>query len=282
MNVADAIRSGAARLAGLRRALPRLRRSSLAERASALLPDRRRAEGLPLLRLSGVCKRYSLGPVEMDVLRGVDLDIHAGDVLSIMGGSGSGKSTLLNIMGLLDRPTDGSVEIAGRNASAMNDDELSDMRNRSIGFVFQSFRLLPRMTAWENVALPLAYRGLEGPPVRERAEKMLERVAMGDRAEHRPDQLSGGQQQRVAIARALVASPAILLADEPTGALDPNTGREIMRLFVELNAARDIAVVVITHDPLVARQCVRNARLVDGAIRETADPAITPGNAGMP
>ncbi len=223
-------------------------------------------DGGPLLRLSGVVKRYAIGPVETEVLRGVDLDVGAGGLLSIMGESGSGKSTLLNIMGLLDRPTAGSVQVAGRNVSAMSDDELSDTRNQSIGFVFQAFRLLPRLTALENVALPLTYQGIDGVEARERAQGMLRKVAMDNRSDHRPDQLSGGQQQRVAIARALVASPVLVLADEPTGALDPNTGHEIMQLFRELNASDGIAVVIITHDRAVARQCAENAELVDGRI----------------
>ncbi|MDE0202147.1 MAG: ABC transporter ATP-binding protein [Rhodospirillaceae bacterium] len=233
----------------------------------------RPVDGKPLLGLSRVSKRYSIGPVETAVLKGVDLDVGAGGLLSIMGESGSGKSTLLNIMGLLDRPTEGSVQVAGRDVSAMSDDELSDTRNQSIGFVFQAFRLLPRLTAWENVALPLTYQGIDGAEARERAQAMLHKVAMGNRADHRPDQLSGGQQQRVAIARALVVSPALLLADEPTGALDPNTGREIMQLFRELNGSDGIAVVIITHDRAVARQCAGNAELVDGCIRAAVTTA---------
>ena len=229
--------------------------------------------GGPLLGLSGIRKRYSVGPVATEVLRGVDLEVNPGDLLAIVGGSGSGKSTLLNIMGLLDRPTEGALTVAGREVSAMDDDELSDIRNLSIGFVFQSFHLLPRMSAWENVALPLAYRGIEAARARERAEKMLDKVAMGDLAEHRPDQLSGGQQQRVAIARALVAAPAMLLADEPTGALDPDTGREIMRVFADLNAGDGVAAVIITHDYGIARQCARVVRLVDGGITEASGTA---------
>ncbi len=222
--------------------------------------------GMPLVSLRDVRKHYTIGPVKSHVLKGVELDVHPGDLLSIMGSSGSGKSTLLNVMGLLDRPSSGVISVAGRDLSALDDDEISEARNQSIGFVFQSFRLLPRMSAWRNVALPLAYRGIDGADARERAEEMLERVAMSDRAEHLPDQLSGGQQQRVAIARALVTSPAMLLADEPTGALDPRTGDEIMRLFIELNATRGISVAIITHDLDVARQCAINMRLVDGRL----------------
>ena len=225
-------------------------------------------DGAPLLELRGVRKHYRIGPVETEVLRGIDLTVHAGDLTSIMGASGSGKSTLMNIMGLLDRPTAGSCTVSGREVAAMDDDELSDIRNRRIGFVFQSFRLLPRLTALENAALPLAYCGIEEREARERARAMLDRVAMAERAEHRPNQLSGGQQQRVAIARALVGSPDLVLADEPTGSLDPDIGREILDLFVQLNAEEKVAVAIITHDPGVARACVRNARLVDGVIAE--------------
>ncbi len=269
MEALNAVRRGWMRIAGSR---PKDPGSS---RPSARFDDARAsaASGAPLLSLSGVRKRYAVGPVETEVLKGVDLEVHAGDLLSIMGASGSGKSTLLNVMGLLDRPTSGSIKVAGRDLSALDDDEISEARNLSIGFVFQSFRLLPLMTAWQNVALPLAYRGLDGASARERAQEMLKRVAMDDKAEHRPDQLSGGQQQRVAIARALVTSPAMLLADEPTGALDLETGDEIMRLFIDLNAARGIAVTIITHDLAVARQCALNMRLVDGRLVQAGNPA---------
>lgn len=243
--------------------------SRTAQRVQAVsgLPAQERY-GEPLLGLRGVRKRYSVGPVETDVLRGVDLEVRAGDLLSIMGGSGSGKSTLMNIMGLLDRPTGGACSIAGREVAAMEDDDLADIRNRRIGFVFQQFRLLPRLTALENAALPLAYCGVEERAASERAKAMLEKVGMAERAEHRPDQLSGGQQQRVAIARALVGSPDLVLADEPTGSLDPDIGREILDLFVRLNAEERVAVVIITHDRGVARACKRNARLIDGMIAE--------------
>ncbi len=282
MDVLAAARGEAARTARMLRAAFHVR--SRGGRRKTGQRDRQAArpvDGEPLLSLARVSKRYSIGPVETEVLKGVDLEVGAGGLLSIMGESGSGKSTLLNIMGLLDRPTEGSVRVAGRDVSAMSDDELSDTRNQSIGFVFQAFRLLPRLTAWENVALPLTYQGIDGAAARERAQAMLHKVAMGDRADHRPDQLSGGQQQRVAIARALVVSPALLLADEPTGALDPNTGREIMQLFRELNGADGIAVVIITHDRAVARQCARNAELVDGRITG-AGPSAAPSASAEP
>ncbi|MYD43344.1 MAG: ABC transporter ATP-binding protein [Gammaproteobacteria bacterium] len=251
------------------------------ESLSPAIDDFRQRE-LPLLSLRDVQKSHSVGPIETTVLNEVNLDVHAGDLLSIMGQSGSGKSTLLNIMGLLDRPTSGTLNVIGRDVADMNDDELSDTRNLSIGFVFQSFHLLPRLSACDNVAVPLAYRGFEAGYARECAEAMLEKVGIADRSDHRPDQLSGGQQQRVSIARALVSMPAILLADEPTGALDPNTGKEIMQLFVDLNSDDGTTVVIITHDPGVARRCERNVRLVNGTITELDGSNASAHNAGKP
>lgn len=221
-----------------------------------------------MLRLVDVRKSYVTGPVTMDILQDVRLEVNRGDLLSIMGPSGCGKSTLMNIIGLLDRPTDGSYFLNGREIRAMSDDELSVIRNASIGFVFQSFHLLSRLTAWENVALPLVYRGLSASHTRRRALVMLEKVGMRDRASHKPRELSGGQQQRVAIARALAGEPEIVLADEPTGALDADTGEAIMRLFVDLNAEENITVIVITHDREVARQCRRRTRILDGELHE--------------
>ena len=221
-----------------------------------------------MLRLVDVRKSYVTGPITTDILRGVRLDVKRGDLLSIMGPSGCGKSTLMNIIGLLDRPTDGSYFLNGREIRAMGDDELSVIRNASIGFVFQSFHLLSRLTAWENVSLPLVYRGVSAPLIRRRALAMLEKVGMRDRANHRPRQLSGGQQQRVAIARALAGEPEIVLADEPTGALDADTGQAIMRLFVDLNAEENMTIIVITHDRDIARQCSRRTRIVDGGLQE--------------
>ncbi len=224
----------------------------------------------PMFRLTDIHKSYVTGPITTDILQGVWLDVNRGDLLSIMGPSGCGKSTLMNIIGLLDRPTGGSYFLNGREIRAMSDDELSAIRNASIGFVFQSFFLLPRLTAWENAALPLVYRGLSAPVIRRRALEMLEKVGMKDHAGNRPRELSGGQQQRVAIARALAGEPEIVLADEPTGALDADTGRDIMRLFVDLNAEEQVTIVVITHDREVARQCRRRTRMVDGALHEKA------------
>jgi putative ABC transport system ATP-binding protein len=208
----------------------------------------------------------------VDVLRGVDLEVNRGDFVSIMGASGSGKSTLMNIIGLLDTPTGGSYSLDGCEVSGMTDSRRSAIRNASIGFVFQSFHLLPRMTALENVRVPLMYRGTSGAEMNRRAREALERVGIGDRASHKPNELSGGQQQRVAIARALAGGPAIVLADEPTGALDPATGNDIMDLFAELNGDEGATLILITHDPEVARRCARRAWIEDGALLEEAAP----------
>ena len=221
-----------------------------------------------LLRLGEIHKTYSVGPVETDVLRGVSLDVVHGDLLSMMGPSGCGKSTLMNIVGLLDRPTSGSYSFAGREVTEIGDDDLSAIRNLKIGFVFQSFNLLPRLTALENVVLPLVYRGLGEKEMRERGQASLHKLGMSDWANRKPNELSGGQQQRVAIARALVGEPDIVLADEPTGALDPRTGREIMQLLIRLNVEQRLTVIVVTHDLAVDRLCVRRTRIRDGMLHE--------------
>ena len=221
-----------------------------------------------VLRLADVHQSYTTGPVVVDVLQGVNLVVHRGDLAAIMGPSGSGKSTLMNIIGLLDRPSSGRYVLKGREIGAMSDDEMAALRNASIGFVFQSFHLLPRLNAWQNVGLPLVYRGTPRAEIRRRADAMLDKVGLAARAGHRPDELSGGQRQRVAIARALVADPEIVLADEPTGALDADTGREIMRLLVELNEEQGTTAVVITHDHAIAAQCGRRIRIHDGRLRE--------------
>ena len=225
-----------------------------------------------MLRLSDIRKTYRVGPAAVEVLRGVDLEVDRGDFVSIMGSSGSGKSTLMNIIGLLDEPTSGSYSLDGLEVSAMTDNRRSAIRNASIGFVFQSFHLLPRLTALENVRLPLMYRGAGNAEMNRRARASLARVGMEDRAGHKPNELSGGQQQRVAIARALVGEPAILLADEPTGALDPDTGNDIMSLFAELNGD-GTTLIVITHDPEVARRCARRTHIGDGGLHEEAASA---------
>ncbi len=221
-----------------------------------------------MLRLAGVRRSFRIGPVTTEVLRGVDLELHAGDLVSVVGASGSGKSTLMNIVGLLDRPSAGSHVLDGRDVSGLGDDALSTLRNERIGFVFQAFHLLPRMSALENVCLPLVYRGVRRAAAAGRAEAMLKRVGMGERARHRPDQLSGGQKQRVAIARALVGEPALLLADEPTGALDAETAQEVMALLLRLNAEQGVTVMIITHDAAIARRCARRLRIREGRLVE--------------
>ena len=221
-----------------------------------------------LVRLADVRKTYAVDPTRVEVLRGVDLQVDAGDLLAVTEPSGAGKSTLMNILGLLDRATSGMHLLESRDVLEMDDDRLSATRGARIGFVFQSFQLLPRLTALENVGLPLAYRRLGDVEIKRCCLAALAQLGMAERASHRPGELSGGQQQRVAIARALVGEPAVLLADEPTGALDQDTGREIMRLFGRLNEERGLTVIVITHDPAVARQCRRHVRIEDGVLRE--------------
>ena len=221
-----------------------------------------------MLELTDIRKTYRLGPIDVEVLKGVRLTVAAGDFLSIMGPSGSGKSTLMNILGLLSRPTSGRYLLNGRDVSAMADAELSGFRNAHIGFVFQSFNLLGHLTAEENVALPLVYRGLAGRESRRRAREILGKVGMGERLDHKPDQLSGGQKQRAAIARALVGKPSVVLADEPTGALDSDTADDVMRLMTQLNREDGIAIVIITHDPLISMQCRRRALIRDGELLE--------------
>ena len=221
-----------------------------------------------MIRLVDIHKTYRLGPVETEVLRGVSLEVEEGDLMSIMGPSGCGKSTLMNIVGLLDRPTSGAYFLNGREIEALGDDEVSRARNANIGFVFQSFHLLPRMTAAENVGLPLVYRSLPGGLIRRSAREALDRVGMADRAGHRPTQLSGGQQQRVALARALIGEPAVILADEPTGALDPETSREIMDLFERLSTEQRMTIIIVTHDPGVSERCRRRISIDAGLLSE--------------
>ena len=220
----------------------------------------------PLLDLRGVARRFLVGPTVVDALRAVTITISAGETVSLVGPSGSGKTTLMNIVGLLDRPSAGSYFFEGREVSALGEEELAGLRNRRIGFVFQTFNLLPRMDALANVELPLVYSGTPRGERRARAEAALAAVDLKDRMRHRPNELSGGQRQRVAIARALVNEPALLLADEPTGNLDTKVGAEIIRLFQRLNAERGVTVVTVTHDPGVAAQSRRVLRMVDGDI----------------
>ncbi len=221
---------------------------------------------IPLLRLEGIHKHYSLGENNVAALDGVDLDLFAGDFLSVMGPSGSGKSTLMHIVGCLDRPDRGRYRIDGKDVTAMDDNGLAAIRNRTMGFVFQSFNLLPRTSALENVETPLLYRGVPLRERRRRAAALLEKLGMQDRLTHYPAQLSGGQQQRVAIARALVGRPTVLLADEPTGNLDSDTAREILDLITGLNKDEHLTVLLITHDPLVAERGDRTLIMRDGRI----------------
>ena len=206
-----------------------------------------------------------MGDNEVMALRDVNLCIERGEYISIMGPSGSGKSTFMNILGCLDTPSTGEYKFNGVDVSNLNDDELSDMRNREIGFVFQNFNLLPKLNAVQNVELPLAYAGVEAAERRERAVRALQRVKLADRMYHKPSELSGGQRQRVAIARALVTNPGILLADEPTGALDSKTGIEIMKLFDELHQEGN-TIILITHEQEIAKYAIRNVYIKDGSI----------------
>jgi putative ABC transport system ATP-binding protein len=218
-----------------------------------------------LLELDHVVRRYDMGAEKVYALHGVSFKIAKGEFVGIIGSSGSGKSTLLNVLGALDTPTEGSYKLRGRDVRGLSDNELSDLRNREIGFIFQTFQLLPRTTAQENVELPLVYRGIGAAKRRAMARRALERVGLAKRLKHRPNELSGGQRQRVAIARALVAEPSILLADEPTGNLDSTTGREILGLFNELHAAGN-TIILVTHEAGIAAQCPRAIRLSDGRV----------------
>jgi putative ABC transport system ATP-binding protein len=219
----------------------------------------------PVIELRGVTRVYRSGRLEVAALRGVDLDVWPGDFLAVVGPSGSGKTTLMNIIGCLDRPTSGVYRLGGTPIESLTDDELARVRGRSIGFVFQSFNLLPRTTALENVATPLLYQGVGRRERHSRAEAVLERLGLSDRATHEPSELSGGQQQRVAIARALVGEPSLILADEPTGNLDSVSGAEVISLLHELNRA-GTTIVLITHDVDVARNARRQVHVRDGLL----------------
>jgi len=220
----------------------------------------------PLIRLEAITRIYRMGDVEVRALAGVSLDLAAGEFTAIMGASGSGKSTLMNLLGCLDRPTSGRYVLDGQEISRLSNDELARIRNRTIGFVFQSFNLLSRTSALENVELPLLYANVPGAERHARAREALERVGLGERVDHHPNQMSGGQQQRVAIARALVNRPPVLLADEPTGNLDSRTSEDVMALFQALGRS-GITVILVTHEPDIAAYASRVITMRDGLVR---------------
>jgi putative ABC transport system ATP-binding protein len=240
------------------------------EQMAARVKKSRRYEGMgmsrPLIEARDITKIYRMGDMEVHALRGASLQVEEGELLSIMGPSGSGKSTMMNVLGCLDQPTSGEYFLDGVDVGTLNDNALAEIRNRKIGFVFQTFNLLPRTTALQNVELPLIYLGVGRRERRRWAEEALDMVGLGDRVHHRPNELSGGQQQRVAIARALVTRPDIILADEPTGNLDSRSGAEITAIFQRLNAETQITVIFVTHDPEIAANTRRVVRLLDGKI----------------
>ncbi|MCW3123476.1 MAG: transporter ATP-binding protein [Flavipsychrobacter sp.] len=228
-----------------------------------------------VIRLNDIRKSYYLGRQELPVLKGINLLIAENEYVALMGPSGSGKSTLMNILGCLDSPTGGAYILNGKNVSNMVDDQLADVRNVEIGFVFQQFNLLPRLTAWENVALPLIYAGVNKKDREERARIMLQKVGLSDRAHHKPNELSGGQSQRVAIARALINNPSLLLADEPTGNLDTKTSIEIMELFGAIHEQGN-TVVLVTHEEDIAKYTQRIIRIRDGVMESDSPPDQKP------
>ena len=225
---------------------------------------------MAILKLTDICKDYVQGKEPVRVLKNINLTVEQGDYLAIMGPSGSGKTTLMNIIGCLDVPTSGTYELDGRNLKDMTDDELADIRNKHLGFVFQSFHLLPKMDALDNVALPLLYAGVPLKERRERAEEALRAVGLGERIHFLPNQLSGGQCQRVAIARAMVGKPDLLLADEPTGALDTKAGNQIMEIFRQLSAG-GMTILMITHEPSIAACANKTYRILDGELHTGED-----------
>lgn len=219
-----------------------------------------------VVKIENLIKTYKMGENEVQALRGVSFEIKQGEFLAIMGPSGSGKSTCMNMIGCLDRPTSGLVEINGKQTAKMTEKELSVLRNKTIGFVFQQYHLISSMTVLENVMLPLKYQRLEKSKRKELALKALESVGLSDRLNHRPHELSGGQKQRVAIARAMVTSPKILLADEPTGALDSVTGKQVMELFRKINKEQGTTIIIVTHDPGIGESMERCIRILDGQL----------------
>ena len=223
--------------------------------------------GRQLIRMRGIVKRFYIGqPNELEILHGIDLDVKEGEFVSIVGASGSGKSTLMNMIGVLDRPTEGTYWLDGTDVQDAQDDELSQIRNRKIGFVFQNFNLISRTNARKNVELPMMYAGIPQKKRTQRAEELLDLVGMADRMDHQPNELSGGQKQRVAIARAMANDPAIILADEPTGALDSKTGRRVMDLFHRLNREQGKTIVLITHNQELAAETSRVLTMRDGIL----------------
>lgn len=221
-----------------------------------------------VVSLSDVVKTYVMGDNEVHALRGISFDIGQGEFVSIMGPSGSGKSTCMNMIGCLDRPTSGTVKINGRETALMNEKELAVLRNKTVGFVFQQYHLIPAMNILENVMLPLKYQKVDRAARLERASAALEAVGLGERIHHRPHELSGGQKQRVAIARAMVTQPKILLADEPTGALDTETGKQVMEMFRKINSENRTTIIIVTHDPRIGDSTERCIRILDGQIVE--------------
>jgi putative ABC transport system ATP-binding protein len=223
-----------------------------------------------IIRMAEIRKIYDTGKVKVEALKGIDLEVHKGEMLAIVGPSGSGKSTLMNLLGCLDTATSGTYELGGENVAGVTRDQLAEIRNRRVGFVFQNFNLLPHISALENVELPMLFGGMQVKPRRERARELLERVGLGDRVDHKPTELSGGQMQRVAIARSLAMDPDIVLADEPTGNLDTSSGGDIMSIFTDL-WKQGRTLVIITHDPGLAKRASRVVEVRDGKI--TADHA---------
>jgi putative ABC transport system ATP-binding protein len=232
----------------------------------------------PIIRLEQICRDFQVGDEVVHALRDINQDIAAGEYVSIMGPSGSGKSTLLNVLGLLDTPTSGRYWLDGRDVSGLGDDELAATRQKVIGFVFQSYHLIPRMTALENVELPMVLAGMQPRERRERARDMLSETGLADRMTHRPDQLSGGQRQRVAIARSMVMQPKVLLADEPTGNLDTQSGTEVLEILERLNAD-GLTLITVTHDPNIGQRSRLRLRMTDGEIISDRDAASETGHA---
>jgi putative ABC transport system ATP-binding protein len=231
------------------------------------------APAAPVAELIGVEKVYGSGDAEVRALDGLDLTVHAGDYLAVMGASGSGKSTAMNILGCLDRPSGGSYRLNGMPVESLDDDALADLRNNQLGFVFQQFHLLPQLTAMENVMLPMVYAGVPAAERRRRAQEALERVGLGQRLNNKPNQLAGGQQQRVAIARAIINNPALLLADEPTGALDSRTTKEVLAIFDELHRS-GITLVLVTHEDDVAARAEQVVHFRDGRLIGSVDQSV--------